>query len=632
MNRRLPSGVATITERGLSSVPGNTASSVVVPKPAGTVSGDVLYVAVGHVGGKSRTVTAPTGWQAIHTTAAWFTNAVGDKVQRLFRRVCDGSEGANFTFTASASGVIEARCIALANVDNANPEDIVPHGYYEDFIASDGILMLPAIYTYSPGVMLLAFFLGEGGAAAWTAPAGMTERMDVAPVGGPPYLNGMLATETLSTAGPVYADAGYLYPGRSKSRQAVTGNSFVAAAGTIVAVRPAGSTAQPAVPTPVGNVYNITPANHHVAIEQAIRSVPDGTVSTHNIIRFPSGAAYSQASYIFVPVRRYIDIDLNDATFTATYPINDQLYPNFLLYEVADSRMTNGPGLKSTPQIVGNFNPTQSQLDTWLDAEAGRRISTPQVRSSAYTGSLAFNQFQHGAGLWGGNNFTFDRLHVANVYGDGLACAPAGVLPFDARGGTVGVPQNTRFDFNKTVRTARHGLSSQSSLYTYMEDNICNDSWYWGIDNEIDDPAQEMRNHFLRRNTFDGHYHGMITFPAYGAVDRVTDITVEDNVDLTGADGFDASILFGYWDDIPANQRMDRIYVRNNTTKARDHCIWMRDVLSGACTGNSCAKGPNPASGPAIILENSAGVADNPPVNTMGSGFTVLVHRQPSSN
>ena len=75
--------------------------SLVITKPSGVVSGDLLVAVL--MNGGSATISAPAGWTAIREDTE-----INGTNQRIFYKVAGGSEGADYTFTASQNltGVI----------------------------------------------------------------------------------------------------------------------------------------------------------------------------------------------------------------------------------------------------------------------------------------------------------------------------------------------------------------------------------------------------------------------------------------------------------------------------------------------------------------------------------------------
>ena len=95
-------------------------TSVVVTKPSGTVSGDVLVVFICS-SGNSLTYSAPGGggWVTIVNYAPG-----NNRCQAMFYLVAGGSEPASYTFTISSSqGNRVYWCGRFSGVDNADPED-----------------------------------------------------------------------------------------------------------------------------------------------------------------------------------------------------------------------------------------------------------------------------------------------------------------------------------------------------------------------------------------------------------------------------------------------------------------------------------------------------------------------------
>jgi hypothetical protein len=99
------------------------ATGVVVTKPTGTVSGSVLYAfcGVGEDGGAPMT---STGWTQVANGTA---SAGDDRALTVLRKVCGGSEPADYTFTNTQVSA-RAWSVIIVRVEGAHqtvPEDVV---------------------------------------------------------------------------------------------------------------------------------------------------------------------------------------------------------------------------------------------------------------------------------------------------------------------------------------------------------------------------------------------------------------------------------------------------------------------------------------------------------------------------
>ncbi|GGR51944.1 hypothetical protein [Streptomyces roseolus] len=94
-----------------------SSTSVVVTKPTGTASGDLLTA---FVTSNYQAVTPPAGWTEI--------GDYGIETFRVhvFRKVASGSEGSSYTFTVPSSATLLCQATAWRGVDNTTPIDITP--------------------------------------------------------------------------------------------------------------------------------------------------------------------------------------------------------------------------------------------------------------------------------------------------------------------------------------------------------------------------------------------------------------------------------------------------------------------------------------------------------------------------
>lgn len=96
-------------------------ASIVLAKPSGVVVNDVLYACVwSNDYASTATTSPPAGWTSLGNIAI----QSNQYTTSIFRRVVDGSEGANFTFTFSNSVNYSMGVIAAYMQANTNsPED-----------------------------------------------------------------------------------------------------------------------------------------------------------------------------------------------------------------------------------------------------------------------------------------------------------------------------------------------------------------------------------------------------------------------------------------------------------------------------------------------------------------------------
>lgn len=197
-----------------------TATSIVVGKPAGVASDDVLLVGLSIDGATA--VTPPTGWTAIAVQQR------GSTAHRSFTfvRVAAGSEPADYTFTLDVASQFAWGCSAYTGVDGTTPQDAaVKTNHF-------GATLTPAtssLTTVTDDALLVALFSarGTGGATStWTPPTGFTERVDDTPTG------------SGATAGLSMHDMGAGAAG-SKGPFSATQTTSLAGTTQLIALRPA---------------------------------------------------------------------------------------------------------------------------------------------------------------------------------------------------------------------------------------------------------------------------------------------------------------------------------------------------------------------------------------------------------
>ena len=209
-----PSGSG-IAFRSASSGDNTTATSLVIPAPAGVASADVLLAAVSVRGGP--TITPPGGWTLVRQDINGSTMR-----QALFVHVAGASEPSSYTFTLSNAQSAAGGIVAYSGVDTADPIDV--HG--GQLNASSTSITAPSITTTGPDRMLVGFF-GTPTLSSMTPPPGMTERYDEA----------VPSTNTYKvTSGAADGDAASA--GATGTRVAIAANS-AANIGQLVALRPA---------------------------------------------------------------------------------------------------------------------------------------------------------------------------------------------------------------------------------------------------------------------------------------------------------------------------------------------------------------------------------------------------------
>jgi hypothetical protein len=182
----------------------SSATSIVIAKPTGTVAKDVLYAFLWtNDYDSTASVTTPAGWTSLGSQS----HQTNQYVIWVFRRVADGSEAANFTFSFSESVNYSAgTVVAYSGVNVNTPEDAAP--VFTIGNVSTGTVNFTGltITNHYSRVILCTFETSR--ASTLTAPSGFAQKVSNVDTGNAQsvYLFDRLyvspqATGTLSTTG-----------------------------------------------------------------------------------------------------------------------------------------------------------------------------------------------------------------------------------------------------------------------------------------------------------------------------------------------------------------------------------------------------------------------------------------------
>ena len=224
---------------------GVASGSLVIPKPAGTNTNDVLVAVVANVPANRRFRT-PAGWVEESTDTA-----SGDVRLTVFTRVVPASDAAVTAYTFEVNGTSHVGAaggiVAYIGVDTSNPVDVkspivgTPVGFSH---------AAPSVTTTARGAVLVTAFTMPGATDDWLPPGGMIEAVDVTSTPVRPDAGGVALTMTVE---PRTA------PGATGTRTATaTATGIAAAAGrtATLALRPA-----------------LAPANTHYRLDGATGSL-----------------------------------------------------------------------------------------------------------------------------------------------------------------------------------------------------------------------------------------------------------------------------------------------------------------------------------------------------------------------
>ena len=207
-----PPPPAGITLRAAAQAANKGAATLVLPRPSGSQSNDVLVASIDVRGTPS--ITAPSGWTLVSpvTTGTDLTKAT-------YWRFVGANPPASYTWSFSVSSAASGVVLAYSGVDQAQPVEAS-----SSQANASGVAIAAPSVNVSAGSMLIGFF-GTATNATFTPPTGMTERGDVAASG---------ATKVASEA----ADLRFAAAGSSGIRTA-TATRAAASIGQLVVLRSA---------------------------------------------------------------------------------------------------------------------------------------------------------------------------------------------------------------------------------------------------------------------------------------------------------------------------------------------------------------------------------------------------------
>jgi hypothetical protein len=157
---------AGIAFRSASSAANTTATTLVIPAPAGVVAGDALLASVAARG--APVLTPPAGWTLVRLDLSG-----GTIRQAVYVKIAGASEPASYSFGLSSAQSAAGGIVAYSGVDPTTPIDA--HG--GQINTSSVTSTAPSITTTGVNRMLVGLF-AKSTLTTHTPPAGMTERFD----------------------------------------------------------------------------------------------------------------------------------------------------------------------------------------------------------------------------------------------------------------------------------------------------------------------------------------------------------------------------------------------------------------------------------------------------------------------
>lgn len=417
---------------------GVASGSLVLPKPAGTNTGDVLVAAITVVPA-SQTIATPAGW-----TLQFSDNTSANARLAVLTRVVPAADGAVANYTFAFGGAHQGAAggiVAFIGVDNAAPVDV----FARQATAAGFAHATPSVNVTARGSVLVGAFAMPGSTDDWFPPAGMIEAIDVTSEAVRPSATGVGLTMTLEPRSA---------PGATGTRTATATDTGIAAAAArtaLVALRPA-----------------LAPANTHYRLDGAVgslagnagevfdsggtglhgvRSVINAPSTTnlvapnpaiHNQVAAVSGqfcnaAQFDGRSVLQVPANAQFDYSTEFSASAWIYPTqaptgsglfsvlsNDQ---NYEFHLDANRRLFWwwGGGARS---LTSN---TQIPLNTWTHVAITFRSVAGSARQRIYINGVLDGNTNTWAGTLTANGCNF---YIGGDVGTGAACALLGDRAF----------------------------------------------------------------------------------------------------------------------------------------------------------------------------------------------------------
>lgn len=161
---------------------GGSVDGVILARPAGVVSGDVMFavvVADNDVGGIGN-IQTPTGWTLIGSSSVSSRGTVG-----VYQRIAGGSEASSWQWTdlaPSTSDVDYAGGIVAfyGSYDAANPIKAGPT-FATSGTSTTQTFVAPSVTGVAGGVLICGFLRSDtsNSSSSFSTPSGMAERVDI---------------------------------------------------------------------------------------------------------------------------------------------------------------------------------------------------------------------------------------------------------------------------------------------------------------------------------------------------------------------------------------------------------------------------------------------------------------------
>ncbi len=190
----ISSGGGAITYVASETATANSATSVTINRPTGTVQSNVMVAAI-FIRNSNTVITPPAGWTQIRSD----TEGSGDSTltMRTYYKVAGASEPANYQFSFANSRAVGA-ISTYSNVNTTNPINV--HGGQTTSSTTNAVTA-PSVTTTVNNARLVGVFGMRQGSATYTPPGGMTERIDFGTGAGAQHVSMSSADQAFATAG-----------------------------------------------------------------------------------------------------------------------------------------------------------------------------------------------------------------------------------------------------------------------------------------------------------------------------------------------------------------------------------------------------------------------------------------------
>lgn len=357
-------------------------------------------------------------------------------------------------------------------------------------------------------------------------------------------------------------------------------------------------------------ICNIDPANSDEAINAAINGCANGST-----IVFPAGKTYNTDSWILVKNRDGLTIDGNGSTFKSTADGSD-----------GNKALTDSVWMVLSSTNITLKNMTAIGTFDYLGQKRSLATISPDPR---------FTEANPAYGVYGSRGVYLEDLKAFGVWGDGVTTGPAHYADPQATSSTL--YSHDVFMKRMHVRSVgRMCWGPTSGTNIWIEDSLCEDAWYGGIDAELDSLEQPLQGHHYLRNTFNGFNHLGIFIPVAANSPQTKDVEIRGNRFLTYPDLECSSPIHigGYPDSNPAI--FYDIVTENNEGKTKASLVVYDHVQGGSVQNNKlleyteagCAYPDKP---PLVKQTNSSNVtvANNGP-DAAGAGAVTSPSPSPS--